>query len=263
MNFKMTKKVKIALIAACATVFAIAAGYLVHYFVTLNQNSEIYEALQQSAISTQAPVAQETAVPETQVDGQAELLEIDFEALHQTNPDIYAWIDIPDNEVSYPIAQHESDNAYYLNYTIEGVYGLPGSIYTETWDALDFSDFNTVIYGHNMANDTMFGSLNNYRAQSYFDAHHEIVIYTETETRVYQVFAAVVYDDRYIPYVYDDADSADRQAFLDSIYNNGNSSDIIDTAVTVTTDSQIITLSTCIGDMPDNRYLVVAVYQGE
>ncbi len=258
------QKIKTILGALCVLICLVAAGYLAYYFATLKSNSAVYEDLQSSVMET-TPTQAPTQSPEETATPTEEPVEIpvDFDALHEINEDAYAWIEIPDTEVSYPIMRHATDNSYYLNYTIEKTYGLPGSIYTELCDALDFSDFNTVIYGHNMANDTMFGSLNNYRNQTYFDEHSTIYIYTETEIREYQIFAAVVYDDRYIPYQYIDTDPDDCQAFLDSIYNNRNINDIINQDVEVTADSNLITLSTCIGDMPNNRYLVVAVYVGE
>lgn len=257
--------VKLSLVALCAAVGLGAAGCLAHYYMVLSQNTAVYDDLQSTVVTqTVVPTPSVTDAPEaTPSPTETPLLTIDFDALAAINADIYAWIDIPGTVVSYPLVQHESDDSYYLNYTIEHVYGLPGSIYTERCDATDFSGFNTVIYGHNMANDTMFGSLNEYRDADYFAEYNTIVIYTETETRIYQIFAAVVYDDRYIPYCYDDASEDDCAAFLNSIYLNGNSADIIDSSVSVTTDSQIITLSTCIGDAPDNRYLLVAVYLGE
>ncbi len=258
---------KVVLLALCAALCVAAVGYLASYLFTLQKNSAIYGDLQSTVVSQSvAPTPTASAAPqvaqETPVSTESPQLSIDFDALAAVNPDIYAWIDIPGTEVSYPIAQHATDDSYYLNYTIEGVYGLPGSIYTERCDATDFSDFNTVIYGHNMANDTMFGSLNNYRDADYFAAHSEIFIYTETETRVYEIFAAVVYDDRYLPYVYDDESVADCEAFLLSLYQNANAADLINPEISVSAESEIITLSTCIGNMPDNRYLVVAVYTG-
>ncbi len=255
----MNPTIKKVLIAICVAIFVGSAGYLAYYLTTIQNNTQVYEDLQQEVVVTAAP----TVSPTAEATEEPVEIPIDFEALYEVNEDVYAWIEIPDTEVAYPVLQHESDNSYYLDYTIDHVYGLPGSIYTENCDAQDFSDAITVIYGHNMANDTMFGSLNNYRDQTYFEENNQIIIYTETEIRVYEIFATVVYDNRYIPYTYDDTDAEDVQAFLDSIYNNRNINDIINEDITVTTEDNILVLSTCIGNMPNNRYLVVAVYVGE
>lgn len=71
------------------------------------------------------------------------------------NPDVYAWITVPGTEIEYPILQHPSDNSYYFMHNIDGSYGYPGCIYTENLNSKDFADNNTVIYGHDMKNDSM------------------------------------------------------------------------------------------------------------
>ena len=67
------------------------------------------------------------------------------------NPDVYAWIAVPGTE----ILQHPSDNSYYFMHNIDGSYGYPGCIYTENLNSKDITDNNTVIYGHNVKNDSM------------------------------------------------------------------------------------------------------------
>ena len=71
------------------------------------------------------------------------------------NPDVYAWITVPGTEIEYPILQHPSDNSYYFMHNIDGSYGYPGCIYTENLNSKDITDNNTVIYGHNVKNDSM------------------------------------------------------------------------------------------------------------
>ena len=98
--------------------------------------------------------------------------EVDFADLQaNTNEDIYAWICIPDTAIDYPILQHPTDNTYYLNYNLDGSRGYPGCIYTEDYNARDFSDPVTVLYGHNMKNGTMFAGLHKYGDSEYMDSH--------------------------------------------------------------------------------------------
>ena len=120
----------------------------------------------------------------------------------------------------------------------------------------DFDTFNTVIYGHNMANETYFGSLKYYNDESFRDAHREIDIYTPTKALRYDVFAVVTYDDRYITDRYRDEKREDRMAFLRSLLEF---SPVVYDDVSVGPDSHILTLSTCIGGMPNNRLLILAV----
>lgn len=171
------------------------------------------------------------------------------------NPHVIGWLEIPDTFIRYPILQHPTQDNYYLNVTIEGGTGYPGSIYTNSMEGRDFDTFNTVIYGHNMANGTYFGSLKNYNDADFLAAHREIDIYTPTREHRYDVIAVVCYDDRYITDFYDDAKDDDRLAFLKSLKNFGA---VFPEGAAVSLDGHIITLSTCIGGMPNNRLLIVA-----
>ena len=159
--------------------------------------------------------------------------------------------------------QSATDNEYYLNHTIEGQEGYPGSIYTENWNTKEFTDFNTVIYGHDMKDGSMFQNLHNYADASYMQQHPNVVIYTPEKKFTYQIFAAVVYDDRHILHSFDYAFADQRQAFLDSIYNSRNLGNVIRDDVSVNTDSRILTLSTCMTGQDDKRFLVEAVLISE
>lgn len=171
------------------------------------------------------------------------------------NPHVIAWLDIPDTDISYPILLHPTEDNHYLNINIDGSSGYPGCIYINSVEGRDFETFNTVIYGHNMANGTYFGSLKNYNDADFRSAHREIDIYTTTEKHSYQVFAVVIYDDRYITGKYNDSYESDRLAFLQSLADFGA---VLSEDIQLNLDSHIITLSTCVGGMPGNRLLVVA-----
>ena len=179
-------------------------------------------------------------------------------ACREQNAHVIALLNVPGAGICYPILQHPTEKDYYLNITIDGDEGYPGSIYTNPIEGQDFATFNTVIYGHNMRDGSFFGSLKSYRDPEFRDSHREIDIYTESEKHVYDVFAVVVYDDRYITANFKDDNEADRERFLESL-NNGYADTVVLDDVEVNADSHIITLSTCISDMHDNRLLVVAV----
>lgn len=222
-------------------------------------------ATEPAPTTTEAPV---TTEPETEPVTTTEAKEpyvspIDFEALWAVNEDIYAWIEIVDTDIAYPVLQHPTDNNYYLNHTPEGRSGFPGSIYTFNVNAKDFSDFNTLIYGHRMNNGTMFSNLHFYRDESYLKEHRIIKIYLPDRELTYTVFAAVVYDDRLITSYYDFSDPDSCGAFLESIYGNRDLNSHILAEPPVTVEDRIITLSTCIKGQEQNRYLVVAVLTDE
>lgn len=214
-------------------------------------------------VTTQPP-ATETQPPVTTTEYKEPYVSpIDFEALWEVNPDIYAWLELVDTDISYPILQHPTDNDYYLFHTPEDVYGYPGSIYTFNVNAKDFSDFNTMIYGHRMNDGTMFSNLHEYRDESYLKEHQTIKIYLPERELVYTIFASVIYDDRLITSYFDFSDPESCRAYLDSIYGNRDMNSIILTEPQVTENDRIITLSTCIRWQENNRYLVVAVLTDE
>ena len=201
----------------------------------------------------------EMAETETAAEEQKEVIPVKFEELQAVNPDVYAWITVPGTDIDYPILQHASDNSYYLMHNIDGSYGYPGCIYTENLNSKDFTDNNTVIYGHNMKNGSMFAQLHKYEDPDFFDANREVLIYLPGEVLHYTIFATHIYDDRHLLYSFDFTDPEVYQKYLDSIFSTRDMSANIDKDITVTTDDQIITLVTCIGSQPNNRLLVQAV----
>lgn len=190
-------------------------------------------------------------------DGPVEV-PIDFESLTAEYPDIYAWIYIPGTNVNYPILQREGDNSYYLNHTYEGKRRSEGAIYTEDYNTKDFSDPNTVIYGHNMKNGSMFQTLHKYKNRQFFMEHPDLYIYQEGRILKYRIFAAYVYDSRHLMKSFDFDDELIFRIYLNSVLTKKEMSSNIDTDVSVTTEDKIITLSTC-NNNDAQRYLVQAV----
>ena len=102
---------------------------------------------------------EETEAPETA--GTARYVSpVDFEELWKINKDIYAWLEIPGTNVSYPILQHPTEDEYYLRRNYKGEDDKEGCLFTEcSYNDGKMGDRMTVIYGHNMKNQEMFGSL--------------------------------------------------------------------------------------------------------
>lgn len=183
---------------------------------------------------------------------------VNFVELKKNNPDIYAWINIPGTVVDYPILRRDGDNGYYLNHTAEGKTSIYGSIYTEDYNDKDFADFNTVIYGHNMKNGTMFGSLKKYKDKAFFEQNCYINIYMPGRIMKYQIFAAYVWDARHILLSLDFSEKDIRSAYLDMIFSTRKINSNINQELTVTDEDRIITLSTCTGNK-EERFLVQGV----
>ena len=186
---------------------------------------------------------------------------VDFAGMWEVNEDVYAWITIPGTVIDYPILQHATDNTYYLNYNIDGSYGYPGCIYTENMNSKDFTDNNTVIYGHNMKNGTMFAGLHKFEDKNFFDENDKVLIYTPEREYNYTIFAAYIYDDRHLLYSFDFANEQVYATYLDDILNMRSMNALIREDVEVTAEDKIITLVTCIGNQPSKRLLVQAVLE--
>jgi len=107
---------------------------------------------------------EEPPVPDAPVEDTAEpepayVSPIDFASLQERCPDIYAWLEIPDTDISYPVAQN-ADDTWYLTRDIDGNYSSDGTLFTESaYNGADLTDPATVIYGHRMNSGAMFGTL--------------------------------------------------------------------------------------------------------
>ena len=181
----------------------------------------------------------------------------DFEALQETNPDVYAWISITDTDISFPVLQSATDTAYYLSHNLYGEEDENGCIYTELYNHKDFNDPNTIIYGRNT--DSMFGKLHQFSDRDFFDTHREIQIHLPDRTLTYQIFAAYNYDDRHLIAIYDFWDETVFAQYLEDVFAIGEIDAYIDDSVEVTAQDRIITLSTGVTGQSDRRYLVQAV----
>ena len=148
-------------VAGAASFFLITRGALSYRFAHLE-----YERIRQTHVRI-AEGAYESD-PEVEPDGKEEtrypsrpsgaVLEIDFAALTNVNPDTVAWLHVPALQISYPVV-YRADRDYYTKHTFEGTYNANGAIFVEPFNRPDFNDPNTFLYGHNSADGSMFGTL--------------------------------------------------------------------------------------------------------
>ena len=187
---------------------------------------------------------------------------IDFERLHRdVSEHIYAWIYIPNTNINYPVFQHPTDNAYYLEHNVDGSEGYPGCIYTENYNSKDFSDPQTVIYGHNMRDGTMFSDLHKYEEQDFFDENRYVYIYTEDTVLVYKIFAAYQTNNAHQLLNFDFSREENLLSYLENVRSLVTEQKIFDDDVVFSGDDKVLTLSTCV--MKERqfhlRYLVQAL----
>jgi len=193
-------------------------------------------------------VAKEAKVDPNQFTGV-----VDFEALQKVNPDVVGWIYQKDTIINYPIMRG-SDNDQYLHSDINKKYSVSGSIFMDYRNSGDFSDFNTIVYGHHMHDGSMFKSLRGYTKETdYYKDHKTFELITPDKKYHLQIVSAFITPATSEAYTYSFNNIADKQAFLNYAAKNSK----ISTGVTATTDDKIITLSTCAYDYDEARYVVV------
>lgn len=250
-----------------AILIVVLVAWAIRYFREARA-TEQYDGLQEQVNEPDFSTLQEESQTETQQEEEDILTQLgitvpdktlDWNVLHATNPDIYAWIYIPNTNIDYPILQHPSDDNYYLEHNLDGSKGYPGCIYTQSLNSKDFTDFNTVIYGHNMKNGSMFKTLHSFENPEFFEQNQYAYIYTENGPLVYHIYAAYETDNSHILNTNDFTTEDGIQAYLDKAYAgkswNGNYRE----GVEISTQNRIITLSTCISGKASKRYVVQGV----
>ena len=245
------------LILICIVIVCVCAGILLQKSAKENHAQKVFEELSNTQVNSTEVLQEDTIFTKLGIEDPGKVLDWDY--LKEQNEDIYAWIYIPDTMIDYPILQHETDDSYYLEYNLDGSKGYPGCIYTEHVNDKDFTDHNTLIYGHNMKNGTMFRDLHSFADKSFFEEHPYVFIYTPEEIFVYEIFGAYKFTDAHILYNYDCYSSDGFASYLEMIETDYGTKGNFKDGVEVTGSDRIITLSTCVGGEDDKRYLVQAV----
>ena len=185
---------------------------------------------------------------------------IDFAQLKQQNADTIAWITIPDTNVNYPIVQNTEDDTYYLNHDFDGEHSSAGTLFTEhVYNAADFNDPVTVVYGHRMYSGDMLGELQeDYSDADSFAAHQVINVYLPERQLQYTVFAAVPFDNRHILANWDFSNEVDYMNFFREIRQINAVGSNINNDIHFDMQDKILVISTCLWGDKTQRYLVLA-----
>ena len=184
---------------------------------------------------------------------------VDFATLKATNSDIYGWLYVPGTVIDYPVAcATDEADGFYLEHNIYKQYEFAGTIYSEKKNGTDMMHRNTVYYGHNMLNGTMFSSLHDFEDKAFFDEHDTFYVYTPGHIYTYKIFAAYEYDNRHLLNSFDYSDDAVWAEYL-AYATNPKTFTVNTRDVPVTIHDRIVTLSTCVGWNKSVRYLVQGV----
>lgn len=226
------------ILVAAIIIFCVAAYMLWSIFHDYHASEEEYEKIAGEVIAED---------PEDE-DG----FTIDFAKLQSENPDCIGWIRFENIDISYPI-MHGTDNDYYLHHTFDGQELKAGSIFMDCENSADFSDMNTIIYGHNMKNDTMFGRLHDFEKKENWENNPSFLIYTPDGTYRYDIFSCYTVKNLTYTIFYDESDEYTQ--YVQKL--KGNSA--YDTGVEVSGTDKIVTLSTCTAAGDNYRYIVNGV----
>lgn len=166
---------------------------------------------------------------------------VDFQQLKTVNEDIIGWIymeAIP--SISYPIVQGE-DNDYYLHHTVEGKRNSSASIFVDFQNAGDFTDANTIVYGHNMKNQSMFGLLKQYKKAETCAASPYFWILTPEQDYRYELFSVREVSERDEVYSLFSSSGEEFKAYLERMQVES----LVPFNLTFDGTEKIVTLSTC------------------
>ncbi len=233
----MKKKISLIITFIAAIIFIIAGVKLFTLLKAYKDAADEYSKLNNSYVDSVGTDGSDT-VSATEIP-----IEVDFDALAKINPDIKGWIYYPVLNISYPIVQTD-DNEYYLTHTFARNTNNSGAVFLDHENSSDFTDFNTLIYGHNMRDGSMFGSLKKLYQEAglrkskpcFYILLPNDVVY---ECEIFSYYIGHETSDAFtIPESDDQKNAYINDALRKSVENTG---------VEVTTDDRIVTLATCSG----------------
>ena len=239
----------IALIVAIA-VFCYAAFNLYHIYTEYKKGTDEYNQIEEMAVTERDADSAEVAGPNVQLKPP---IEVDFDKLKSVNEDVVGWIYVdalPD--ISYPIVKGK-DNQTYLHQTYEKNYNFAGTIFVDYENSGDFSDCNTLVYGHNMKNGSMFGHLKKFREDDkLYKQDKYFWILTPERNYRYEIITAYTTGVNSDTYTLFKGPGEEFEKYLEMIKGY---SEIQTDDTDLTIKDRIVTLSTCTGN-ESTRFVV-------
>jgi sortase B len=237
--FKKKVKPKTFLILGLVIIFGSLAG-MGFIFWGYEKSDRLYESIEEKYTKLSPEADAETSWEEE--------IDVDIKSLQKLNPDVVGWIYVEGTDISYPILYSEDDGTY-LRTAIDKEYSKAGSIFLEGYNLPDFSDSHNIIYGHNMKDLSMFGTLKYYKSKdSYYEKHKYFQIITADMKRRYEIFSYFDTEPASWVYAVPYYDNEDFQSYIDKL----EASDNLDVNEEVTSSDKVVTLSTCSTD--DKRF---------
>ena len=230
-----TKKKKSKIVILVQIIFivmlVVSATEIIKWFIDNKKNKDIMKSISESV----------TVLKDNENEYNNAKYEIDFNKLKQINSDTVAWIKVNNTNIQCPIVK-TNNNDYYLTHNFEKEVNKAGWVFMDYKNRLDGTDKNIVVYGHNMRNGSMFGSLLNILTPEWRNNNDNmyITLVTENECAKYQVFSVyqIENEEYYIKTYFEEDEFED---FVNEVTKRSQKN----YNVNVTNDDELLTLSTC------------------
>lgn len=277
----MKKSTKIAIAVAAV----LAAAALTIFVIYLSRKGEDIPTVPEVSEEVTEPSTEPETDPPTTLEPTTEYPEnISHEyadkaaALHEYNKDVAGWVYINETAVDYPFTLDPGNiepdsgygpegygpNEYYLSHGLYGDYVREGTLFMDYRDVFGQDESkqseNIVIYGHNMANNTMFGSIRRYRQDySFYDVSPFVKLASLYRDYDYVIFGFLITSGNwYGDFLYWNMEELDSKKDFDSYIESVRSKQMIDTGVDVKYGDKLLTLSTCYANEDNSRFIIVA-----
>ncbi len=250
----MGKKLKWVLVAVLLLVFVGSGGAVFIAKQEYAKSQRVYAQAAEKFTRTRSE-SEETSSggqPHQKGEGPLTPFTVDFDLLQGVNPEVVGWIYCEGTKINYPVCQGK-DNEYYLHYSYEKLSDNCGAIFADAQTAPGFADSNTVLYGHNMNDGSMFAGLELWRDQSYYEEHPIMWLLTpETDYKVilFSGHTVSAYGDIYTIF------RGPMPEFTQYLQENLSKSDFVAEVGELDPEARYIVMSTCAYDFVEARYVV-------
>lgn len=251
---KTRRRFTIILIIMSAAVFAVSAAQIIITIVQYNEADSLYSDMQDKYVQsvTEPDVKLDESDDVTNIkQSERAPIEIEFDTLLRENGDVVGWLYCEDTPINYPIVQAD-DNSYYLRKDLNGKYLISGTLFADYRNELPTEDKNYIVFGHNMKNATMFGTILKYKDQAYYDAHPVLYYLTPEADYKIEIYAGcVVSTDECIYQVNPDEEE------LTAFFKKAREKSKFLTEVEISEKDTIMTLSTCSYEFDNARFVLI------
>lgn len=249
------------IVVLASGIAVVCFGYFGLYYFQSTRTGMDYESLAElkgSRTLSQLNMGNDVTVHRTSED-MPEILD-EYKTLFEKNKKLIGWLKIDDTIIDYPVMQ-TSDNKYYLEHNFNQEYDKNGSLFLDCSCSVYPRSTNLIIYGHHMKSGQMFGQLQKYAKETYYEKHKEIqfdTIYEKGTYEIMYVFRSQVYNEDDLVFKYYQFINANSGTEFQSYMEEMKKLSLYDTGVTAGFGDSLLTLSTCDNSQKDGRFVVVA-----